>query len=217
MKISDIYQQYQIMPSLQLHMLKVASVSVLICDNFKGFPIDKSSIVTACLLHDMGNVIKFDLTKFPDFLKPQGLDYWQQVKEDFLERYGNNASIASELIVEEIGVSSRVKELIQAISLLKAKENYLSQDFGKKICEYADNRVSPWGITTLDKRLKDLTQRYQKAHPLESTKRSDLFEYSRKIEDQIFEHCGISPEEITNEKVSDTIDSLKSFVVKTKT
>jgi hypothetical protein len=216
MKIQDIYQQYQIMPSLQEHMLTVAAVAAEICDHFQGPVVDKSSIVSACLLHDMGNIIKFDLTRFPDFLKPKGLDYWQKIKEDYIERYGDDEFVASELIVEEINVTPRVKELIQAISLLQAKENHFSSDYGRKICEYADNRVSPWGITSLSKRLDDLADRYQKTHPIDDSKRGDLFNYSLKMEKQIFQYCNISPDEITKSRVSDTIDSLKSFVVSMK-
>ena len=33
-KILDIYDEYKIMPNLQEHMLRVAAVASLICDNF---------------------------------------------------------------------------------------------------------------------------------------------------------------------------------------
>ena len=34
MKISEIYEKYKIMPNLQEHMLRVAGVASIICDNF---------------------------------------------------------------------------------------------------------------------------------------------------------------------------------------
>ena len=218
MKIQDIYQRYKIMPNLQQHMLTVAAVAAEICEHFHDQPIDKTSIVAACLLHDMGNIVKFDLTRFPDFLKPKGLDYWQEVKEDFQERYGSDEKVAMELIAEELGVTTRIKELMQAVNLAKAKENYLSQDFGKKICEYADNRVSPQGVTSQQDRLDDLARRYgsQQANSTKHDSWKKLYQYSQQIEQQIFKYCDLSPDEITKSRVSDTIDSLKSFVVPIK-
>jgi hypothetical protein len=215
MKILDIYRKYKIMPSLQLHMLRVAGVSTIICDNFQGFALDKTSIVTSSLLHDMGNIIKFDLTKFPEFLKPKGLDYWQEIKKEFIEQYGDNESVASELIAEEIGVSPQVKKLIQATSMSSSEQNFLTKDFGKKICDYADNIIGPFGVLSLEGRLLDFKKRYQDQFPADKDRRNFelLSKYAREVEQQIFEHCRISPEEITNESVSDTIDSLKSFVV----
>jgi len=62
------------MPSLQLHMFRVAGVASVICENFKQPElINQDDIVSACLLHDMGNIIKFNLSLFPQFLEPEGL------------------------------------------------------------------------------------------------------------------------------------------------
>ena len=55
-KISEIYAEYKIMPNLQMHMYRVAAVASLIYDNFNE-PLNKEEIITACLLHDMGNII----------------------------------------------------------------------------------------------------------------------------------------------------------------
>lgn len=214
MKISDIYQHYQILPDLAQHMLRVAAVAAVVCDHFQQ-PVDKTSIVAACLLHDMGNIIKFDLTEFPEFLEPQGLSYWEDVQADFKERFGNNELVATELIAEEIGVIERVKELIQAISFLKIEDNYQSDDYGKKIADYADTRVSPFGVVSLEQRLQDLEQRYgQKLDSLkEQQQRQLFFQLARKIEDQIFAQCDLSPAEVTNQAISATIITLKNFVV----
>ena len=49
------------MPSLQLHMYRVTAVASRIVDNWKGQNLDKKEIIIACLLHDIGNIIKFKL------------------------------------------------------------------------------------------------------------------------------------------------------------
>ena len=77
------------MPNLQEHMLRVAAVASLVCDNFNE-PLPKDDIITACLLHDMGNIIKSDLQYFPEFIKPEGLDYWQKVKDEYIEKYSRD-------------------------------------------------------------------------------------------------------------------------------
>ena len=81
------------MPNLREHQLRVASVAAQICDNFFE-PLNKKDIVTACLLHDMGNIIKFNLNYFPELIKPEGIEYWQKVQNEYKKKYGNDESIA---------------------------------------------------------------------------------------------------------------------------
>jgi len=75
MTIQQIYDHYDIMPSLQLHMLRVTAVAAMIVESFNQ-PLDKNNIIKACLLHDMGNIVKFDFNymkeSMPQFLEPPG-------------------------------------------------------------------------------------------------------------------------------------------------
>ena len=66
MTILEIYEKYKIMPQLQEHQLRVASVAKTICDHLL-VPVHTDHVVSVCLLHDMGNILKFDLQKFPQF------------------------------------------------------------------------------------------------------------------------------------------------------
>lgn len=216
--VQNIYRKYDIMPTLQLHMLRVAAVAKEICTHYNGPPVDMTSIVAACLVHDMGNILKFQLTRFPDFLEPKGLTYWENAQEKFREQYGSNESVATELIIEEIGVSKRVKELVAVIGFKHGQANIDSNDFEKKICDYADTRVDPHGIVSLDNRLKDLEKRYSSKHPTEEEKiqSSNYSSMLHAMESQIFAHCSIKPDQITNGSVDDTISSLRFFVVPLK-
>lgn len=218
MTIAHLYRTYDIMPTLQQHMFRVAAVAKYMCTHFNGPPIDTTLIVAACLLHDMGNILKFDLTRFPDFLEPKGLMYWEKVQDKFRERYGANEHVATELILEEIGVVSRVKELVQSIGFFQAQSNVENSDFEKKMCDYADTRVDPHGIVSLEDRLKDLHRRYIKLFPSQDDlKRRDHFaELMYQLEGQVFAHCTARPEEITNEALNGTITSLAHFVVPLK-
>lgn len=52
-------------------MLRVATCSNLIIDNWSGSEINEQSIIRVCLLHDMGNIVKIpeDFSKDENFLK----------------------------------------------------------------------------------------------------------------------------------------------------
>ena|SRR5258708_3846168 len=214
MTIVEAYEQYKIMPQLQLHQLRVASVADVIC---KGMikPPESRPIITACLLHDMGNIIKFDLNAFPEFLQPEGLEYWQQVQNDYFAKYGMDEHLATKRIAQELGVSSRVYELIHSIGFDKTEENFFLDDLGRKICEYSDDRVAPQGVVTLLERCDDLETRYGQKYPSEvdQQRRQRFREFAIKIEEQIFALAKIHPEDITDVTINDKIDFLKSFQV----
>ncbi len=211
-KITDIYKEYKILPNLQMHMLRVASVAFIICDNFSK-DLEKENIVRACLLHDMGNIIKFKLDSLPNFLEPEGLDYWKDVQLEYIEKYGTDEYVAHGKIAKELGMSARVIELIQAISFLDAPANVGNNDFNRKIMEYSDERVGIYGVISLEDRLMDLRKRYTH-HNTSSTIR-DAFEYAlHDIEKQIFANCKIKPEDITDASVAPIIEELKNFVIK---
>ncbi len=214
MTINQVYEQYKIMPNLQLHMYRVAAVAQMICEQMR-ISVEKKEIVLASLLHDTGNIIKFQLEEFPSFLQPQGPGYWEQVQRDYLREYGNDEHIATAQIAVELGVSARLRELISAVGFNKAQENYESVDFSKKICSYADVRVTPFGVVTLQERLEDLEKRYGAKYPSEQDKRRrQLFrDYLQKIEEQIFSHANIKPDDITNEAVEKRLGELKDIEV----
>lgn len=216
MKINDIYHHYRIMPNLQLHMLRVGAVAAEICDHLPTVSLDKTAVVAAALLHDLGNILKFDLTRFPQFLEPKGLRYWEQVQADFRERYGDNEKVATELILEELHVSPRVKELVQAVQFRLACENQVSSDFGRKICAYSDMRVDPHGIVALVSRIDEAHKRYHGTAVGDTAsdhqqKRQCLIQ----IENQLFSQMDITPDYLTNEQLNGTIEALKNFVVPT--
>jgi hypothetical protein len=210
MNILDIYDHYFIMPNLQMHMLRVAGVAKILLEHATE-PVETENIIQTCLLHDMGNILKFDLLKFPDFLEPQGLEYWQKVKDDFARKYGPDEHQASLQIVKEIGVSERVIELIDSISFLKTKSNLESKDLTKMICAYSDDRVDPRGVVSLEGRIIDLEKRYGPRYPSEEDKeRRRIFAtQARLVEQYIFEHSTTLPEEIGDQSVEKYFDQLK--------
>ncbi len=216
MNITQIYTKYKIMPSLQLHMLRVAGVAQVICENFQNPKlINAENIVIACLLHDMGNIIKFDLNLFPQFLEPNGFNYWKNVQDQFIDKYGTDEHIANYAIAKELGVSEQILKLVQSVGFSNSESNYYSDDFNCKISAYADFRVAPLGVDLLKNRLEDGRQRFKinKMHTYDPKKDKfeELVKFIEQIEAQIFEKCALEPAQITETLVLTKLDELKKL------
>lgn len=212
-KITEIYEEYKIMPNLQEHMFRVAAVASLICDNFNE-PLPKDDIITACLLHDMGNIIKFKLDYFPEFNKPQGLEYWQNVQDEYIKKYGEGEHKATIRIMKEINLPDHLIFIVSQIdfSLICSLSN--GNDINTKIAFYADARVDPHGIVSYDERMNEGKKRYQSRNKISDEKRQVSVECGKEIEKQIFTRCKIKPEDITDLSVAPIIAELKNFMVK---
>lgn len=208
MTTQEAYTKYTIMPNLQLHQLRVAGVASRIVDAFTE-PLERKEIITACLFHDMGNIIKFDLQKFPEFLKPEGFEYWNTIRESFIGKYGSDEHRGTYKIANEIGISRRSHELLIAVGFTKAHLNSQQNDYAKKICCYADQRVTPHGVMSLQERLDEGLKRYQDKFMSHETKRGQ--EHLFLLEQQIFERCNIAPNDITEEKVLPLFEELRNF------
>lgn len=222
-KISEIYTEYKIMPSLAMHMYRVASVASLICDNFRQ-PINKDEIITACLLHDMGNIIKSNLSLFPEFLEPEGLEYWQKVKDEYIKKYGEDEHKATIEIMKELNISEKIINFVDQLSFSSLCRHRNSNFFDIKIIHYSDVRVDPYGIVSFEERMNEAKKRYKNhKNSLEETERQNLVICGKELEKQIFEHCKIKPEgspvglcprDINDETVKPVILELKDFMVK---
>lgn len=209
--IIDIYKEYKIPPNLQTHMLRVASVASIICDNLTE-QVDKENIITACLLHDMGNIIKFKMDVFPEFFEPEGVEYWQKVKDEYIAKYGPDEHHASLEIVKELKMSERIFDLADAPSFIGAPHNAESEDYGMKIVDYSDVRVYPHGVVSIEERFLDLRKRYVQHGP-DTPERAAFEGALREIQTQIFSKCKIKPEDITDQAIAPIIEELKGFMV----
>ena len=219
--ILEIYKEYDIMPSLAEHQLSVAGVAMQICENIKDVKIDKDEIIKTCLLHDMGNIIKFNLTYFPEFLEPQGLEYWIKIQSKYIDKYGADEHRATIAIGKELKMNDSIIELLDSVGFTQSIKNEDDEDFDKKIVSYADARVYPKGVCLLEERFENLRERYVKEgsslKKIENNskhfQKESFEEAMREIEKQIFSKCNINPEDITNESVVSYIEKLKQFEI----
>ena len=213
MKITEIYEKYNIIDNLQLHQLRTTAVAIRICNSL-DVKVDKESIIKACLLHDMANIVKFDFTRFPEFYGRGGVEFWQKIKDEFISKYGIEEETATVKIAEEIGVNSYILMLIKSFAPSLSELNQLDDNFDKKICIYSDCRVCPFGVCSMEERIDEARRRYENSHLAFKEEDRILFNLNmKKIEDQIFSHSNIKKEDINDELIKEDLELLKNYSV----
>lgn len=212
-KIGDIYNEYKVMKNLQLHQMRVAAVAFQICESL-NLEVDRDSILKACLIHDIANIIKFNLNYFPEFNKPEGLEYWEKVKYDFILKYGNDEHKASVQITRDLGLDDYIVRLVDCVDAPAIETIKIGNDFGRKICIYADNRVTPHNIVSINERNLEAKKRYEN-HPnsFDEAERNFFMENLTEIESQIFSHSSINPEDIDDQSIEKYLEILKDFSI----
>lgn len=215
MNVLDIYLQYKIPSFLQLHQLRVAAVSKTIADSFESV-LDTRALVIAALFHDMGNIIKFDLTHFPETSEPEGVPYWQKVKDDYIRRFGPDEHHATIAIAHELHLPLQAVKYMEHVGFSHLAHVRDSHSYEQKIVEYADCRVAPYGVLSMKDRLDDMRKRYEKRRsdiPKESEQYDQLFAAGEAVEWQIFAKTRIKPEDITEESIQPLIKELRDFKI----
>jgi len=212
----EIYSAYKIMPSLQLHQLRVAAVAKLLCEGCTK-PINEHDVILACLFHDMGNILKFDLPVFPKFTEPEGLEYWESVKTEYREKYGEDEHTATQTIMSEIGLPRDVIHLMEGVGFSKVDRVATADSFEQKVVQYSDLRVGPHHILSLEERIDEGRKRYlgsgRSVGAPDSTRFRVLIESAREIEQQIFANTSIKPEDINDAAIAPLIEKLREHPV----
>lgn len=191
-------------------MVRVAAVAEMVCEH-SPLSINKEVAVSACLLHDMGNLIKVNFAAAPELFDPEGVGYWQEVQAEMIEMYGDVGS-ATRAIVHEIMPLQAVENTIKQASFKKMKEIAESGTLEEKLLEYADMRVALNGIVLMGERFNDIRERYTPHH--HSIEYIDELEAAAgKIEKELFEDVAIDPEDITEETTAEIQKQLRSWEI----
>lgn len=201
MKTFDIYEKFNIPPNLQEHMFRVAGITSFILDHWKGKEIDKDKIIKLALLHDLGNIVKFDLEKHPDLLgkeKPR-LEYWKKVQKEVKEKFGSDDHDVANKMLREIGVDEEMIDTISQKSFGNSTETEKSDNWGLKILLYSDLRAGPFRVMPLKERLEEAIPRLEKYKNLPHLDR--LLQTARNIEKQIQSHLDTNVSEISEQSI----------------
>jgi len=199
MKVREIYKKYKIPPNLQEHMLRVTKIALFITDHWRNHEIDKDLILKAGLLHDLGNIVKFQMEKHPDFLgeEEKRLQYWLKVQKEMIKKYGDDDHLATGKMLEESGIDSEVLQIIMKKSFHQAVKMEKANNWTLKVLFYADLRVGPLGIVPLKERFNEAIPRlkmYKETDYLDG-----LVKACYQIEKQIQANLEVDVSKITEE------------------
>ncbi len=214
--VQEIYEKYRLMSGLQEHQLRVGAVGKLLADSIPN--VNGKDVVLTCLFHDMGNIIKSHLDVFPEFLQPQGLEYWKSVKEDFVRTYGSDEHEATKIIATELSLSQDVIHMIDTIAFSNIPRILEKEPIEMHICEYADMRVGPHGIISLKDRLEDLKKRYsprwrEGAHKDMEKSFNASAVLLEQLEQQLFEQSSLHLEDINDATAAPVIEELRRLEI----
>ncbi len=187
MKVSEIYQKYSIPINLQEHMLRVAVVARFITNSWIGKDVNPEKILIVSLLHDVGNIVKFDFEKNKSFYtnNEESVEVLIERQKDFIKKYGNDDDEANKNILTELGLQKDLIDIVVSKKFGNSINTSRSNNWALKILLYSDMRVLPQGIGTLEDRFADIMDRMPKYNTRPDIQ--DLFEACRDIEKQIQE------------------------------
>jgi|GEM_PF-2688912 len=199
-------------------MIRVAAAAQLICDR-STVDLPTKHIVDGCLVHDLGNLLKSDLVtaavnSFKEFYEPEGITYWQQVKDEMVERYGADEDVAAQLMVADLKLHPESLLYFDAFGLEETDRIYTSGTLGEKIASYCDMRVGPHAILPMKDRVQDVRDRYldqgdsASAHAEAINQRERMLE---EIEREIFSYADLTPTDITDTTTAETQRTLWSW------
>lgn len=198
MTISQIYQQYQIPINLQQHMLRVAAIGNIICENIDDVQIDNELVVKTLLLHDMGNILKIDCNNPELFVlaDKNKIDYYRQVQNDIKQKYGSDADEVTISIIRKITSDTSIADLCANTHGEHVSSFLHTNQWNHKLCYYSDMRIGPYGILPVDERFSDLKSRYPNEDKMEK-----YHQECKILEAQIQEVASIDLQSISNKEL----------------
>jgi len=215
--VNQIYKRFNIPENLARHMLWVAQIGVETIENWVGPNIDQENIISVLLLHDIGNIIKFELhsNEAKKNYSQRELEKLLPIQKKMIALYGNNADIANISILEEIGVNKDVIQLLTNHSFDYLPTLLDSENWNEKIVFYADLRVAPWGIVPLKKRVENLRDRYSHRNQQwkNKTTYSNWLNWSNKLEKQLNQQTSIDLKHLTLNSDEKKTSELSAFKI----
>ncbi len=214
MTIRTLYETLETPKNLQRHMRRVAAVGKLVAQNWIG-DIDESSVVETLLLHDLGNLLKFDFTKGMDLFDAdeRDVEHWLDVQAKMITTYSSDEHTATQMMAKEAGVSERVLYLLENMGSSNLYKTTQLNDAELKVCSYADFRVSPDGFLTVEKRFQDILVRYKsRDHILADTAKTlEKMEYCLELEKQLQQRVSIDLQKLPEKNLEAMAEEMKSW------
>ena len=201
MKIIDVYKKFQIPPNLQDHMLRVCAIVEFIQKHWIGKHVDWDLTKKIAMLHDLGNIVKYNFDNHPEFLgkEQKNIEHWRDVQSEIIKKYGSDDDEVTKKMLTELGLGGEIVEIIFSKRFGNSVEVKNSDNWALKIMYYADLRTLPFGIGSLEERISDIKGRMPKY-----TSRPDfeeLLDACRSIEKQLLPNIDVPANEINDRNV----------------
>ncbi len=198
MLVSEIYKKFDIPNNLVHHMMTVALVVKFIQTNWTGKQLDWDQLIKAALLHDLGNIVKFDMDKYPELMKEEvsRIDYWKKIQKKIIKKYGTNDHLATEKMLNKVNIEQSITKLILDKSFGNVIKVVNGNDWYAKILLFADLKVGPTKIMLVKERITDIKNRMP-----HYTNRKDfpaMLLSLEKLDEQIQEYLAVDINSVEN-------------------
>lgn len=202
--INTIYNRFKVPRDLQRHMKLVAAVTAQLCTQAQE-DVDKDLLVACALLHDIGNIVKFSFDPRLNIKNVESEEELKQTQIEIKEKYGANDHEATMNMVKELSANKEIITILDEANWLEVPHLIEKSNLQPMILAYADYRVAPAGVVSVEDRIKDVQERY--SLKLKDKFDVDLFTRSaqayRLLEKKIFEKMSGSPQDITDESIQE--------------
>lgn len=202
--IDEIYARFQVPAHLQHHMRLVAGVTLWLVDHCKE-PVDRDLLLACAFVHDLGNIVKFDFSQPLEkgMEHPEEIEELKKVQVEMEERYGKKDHHATMMMLNELGVDKKILNVLELSDWRSIKESTRLRLLVPMMLSYADYRVAPYGVVSVQERIADIHKRYRKKHNIKFDEA--IFQESadnyEDLEIVLFEFITGKPEDINNESV----------------
>lgn len=161
---SEIFERYQLPELLQIHLWRTASLMEYLLKQWRGPKLNHQLLIETMLLHDLGNLVKFDLTNTAPImlLPPPELEKYRSLQAIWHQKYGTQVDAVTVQLINELKLVNgpAIRQIILTHSDSTLPTTVTNQDWSQKLCDYADFRIAPHGLVTLQERFADLAKRY---------------------------------------------------------
>jgi hypothetical protein len=160
----SIFERYHLPQLLQTHLWRTASLMELLLKHWRGPQVDASLLIETMLLHDLGNLVKFDLSDTtPIMLLTQTeLPMYRALQAEWHQKYGKVVDAVTVAFIKELRLKNGpiMSHIILNHASGTEATTVTQDDWIQKLCDYTDFRIAPHGLVTLKERFDDLGKRY---------------------------------------------------------
>lgn len=226
--VADVYEKFRVRANIQQHMYRVAAVTQMIADVLeeggKMNSEEKHTLIAAAAVHDLLKIISLPPEKlkvFHDPADPISLQQRLAIRTMLIERYGPNEEKATLQVIQQLDLWEDVYALVQQLGEINNPQGFANWEdvfihlregtLLIKLLTYADWRVSPQGIVSLQERHTELRARLQDERWYNNLKLALLQWFEEELAGLLARN--LSLEGITNETAVATVKALRNYVL----